>query len=99
MSVRSIDTPARDRDGRSTETSTYSTAIDRRPAGARLIENNANDAGGDLHLGPASALKDAGDDASLPADLGDLDEATAIDLDELPRIVGAAVDLGAYELQ
>ncbi|MEZ4383836.1 MAG: hypothetical protein R3A79_21060 [Nannocystaceae bacterium] len=60
--------------------------------------------GGDLHLGPGSPLADAGDDASLPADAadldddGDVDEATPVDLDDLPRIVGAAVDLGAYEL-
>jgi hypothetical protein len=62
------------------------------------------DEGGlDLHLGPASPAADAGDDAALPADAADLDddgdlgEATPLDLDESPRIVGGAVDLGAFE--
>ncbi|MCB9752167.1 MAG: hypothetical protein H6713_19560 [Myxococcales bacterium] len=58
---------------------------------------------GDLHLGPGSTLVDAGDDGLIPPDLadldddGDVDEPTPLDLDALPRIAGAAVDLGALE--
>jgi hypothetical protein len=62
-------------------------------------------AAGDLRLTPGSPLKDVGDDALVPADAtdldadGDLSEALPLDLDALPRIVGAAVDPGAHELQ
>ena len=47
----------------------------------------------------------AGDDALVLADAvdldadGDLTEALPLDLEGLPRIVGAAVDPGAHEIQ
>lgn len=45
---------------------------------------------GDYHLGPSTPARDAGDDLHVPADItGDLDGA--------PRIIGSAVDIGAYE--
>ncbi|MBN2006201.1 MAG: hypothetical protein JXA21_22790 [Anaerolineae bacterium] len=45
---------------------------------------------GDLRLRPASPAIDAGDDAAVTA---------LTDLDGNPRIMGAAVDLGAYEVE
>ena len=44
----------------------------------------------DYHLQAASPAIDAGDDASVPADL-------TTDLEDNPRIQGAHVDIGAYE--
>lgn len=58
---------------------------------------------GDLHLRLASPAIDAGDDSALPADTLDLDgdsdtaEPLPIDRDGNPRILYAAVDMGAYE--
>jgi formylglycine-generating enzyme required for sulfatase activity len=46
----------------------------------------------DLHLLPDSPCIDAGDDSAVPADVNE-------DLDGNPRIMGLAVDMGAYELQ
>lgn len=60
-------------------------------------------AAGDVHLAAGSSLVDAGDDALTPPDVADLDadgdlaEPTPLDLDGLPRRVGAAIDPGAYE--
>jgi hypothetical protein len=62
-------------------------------------------AGGDLRLRPTSPSMDAGNSAVLPADALDLDsdgdtsEPIPLDLDYLPRVSGAAVDMGAYEVQ
>lgn len=49
----------------------------------------ANEAGGDYHLTNGSALIDAGG--------GTVYSAHPLDLDGNPRLVGAAVDIGAYE--
>jgi hypothetical protein len=46
----------------------------------------------DFHLTAASPAVDAGNDADVPGDI-------TTDLDGNPRIVGAAVDMGAFELQ
>jgi hypothetical protein len=57
----------------------------------------------DLRLSAGSPCIDAGDNNSIPADTADLDgdgdvnEPIPFDLDGNPRIVGAAVDMGAYE--
>ena len=57
----------------------------------------------DLHLLTGSPCIDAGDVAALPEDVADLDddgettEQTPFDLDSRPRVLGATVDLGAYE--
>ena len=48
--------------------------------------------GGDLRLGPESPAVDAGQSAALPAEV-------MLDLDGNPRIIGTAVDMGAYEHQ
>jgi hypothetical protein len=62
-------------------------------------------AAGDVRLTPGSPLKDVGDDALVFADEtdldadGDLTEALPLDLEGLPRNVGAAVDPGAHEIQ
>jgi len=59
----------------------------------------------DYRLMPGSPCIDAGDNASIPADIADLDgdgdttEPTPIDLDGNPRIVNGTVDMGAYEVQ
>jgi len=45
---------------------------------------------GDLRLQPASPAIDAGDDTAVPAGI-------TTDLDGNPRIIGAAVDMGAFE--
>ncbi len=58
---------------------------------------------GDLRLQADSAAIDAGNNASLPSDSSDLDddgdtaEPIPYDLQGFLRVVGAAVDLGAYE--
>jgi hypothetical protein len=60
---------------------------------------------GDLHLQGRSPAVNAGDNAALPADALDLDhdggtgEPIPIDLAGNPRVVGTAVDMGAYECQ
>lgn len=59
----------------------------------------------DLRLASGSASIDAGDNASLPADTADLDgdtdtaEVVPVDLEGYTRVVGVAVDMGAYESQ
>jgi hypothetical protein len=61
--------------------------------------------GSDYRLGGASPCVDAGSNGALPSDVADLDadanvlEATPLDLDDLPRIAGFFVDIGAYERQ
>jgi len=61
-------------------------------------------ASADYHLLPTSPCIDAGDNWAVPADTTDLDgdgnttEPIPFDLDGNPRIVGDAVDMGAYEL-
>lgn len=58
---------------------------------------------GDLRLQLASPAIDAGDEGALPADSLDLDgdsdtaERLPVDLDGNPRVLYAAVDMGAYE--
>jgi hypothetical protein len=60
-------------------------------------------ANGDYHLLPDSPCIDAGNNAALPSDTtdldgdGDIEESIPLDLDGNPRIVGVAVDMGAYE--
>lgn len=61
-----------------------------------------NAPGGDYHLTDASPAVDAGTNALVPADSADADDdgntvEPAPDLDLLARIVGTAVDMGAYE--
>jgi hypothetical protein len=69
--------------------------------GARSIEGEWID--GDYHLQSFSSCIDAGNDASLPPDVLDLDgngntaEPLPLDLDNGPRILGHGVDMGAYE--
>ena len=59
----------------------------------------------DFRLSLGSPCIDAGSDAAVPPDSGDLDgdanvlEQTPHDLDGLTRIVNKAVDMGAYEAQ
>lgn len=55
-----------------------------------LLVNPAGQA--DLHLAPGSPAIDAGNPAFAPA-------AGEIDLDGNPRVIGARVDIGAYEFQ
>lgn len=56
-----------------------------------------------LRLAPGSPCLNAGDNALLPADMldldqdGDLIEALPVDIDDRNRVLGAAVDLGAWE--
>lgn len=70
------------------------------PLGA---DNSSGTSDDDLRLTAASPCLDVGDDASLPKDAADLDgdgdttEPLPLDFDLLPRIQGAAVDLGPYE--
>jgi hypothetical protein len=58
---------------------------------------------GDLHLQGWSPCIDQGNNSLLPNDEGDLDqdgntsEQLPVDLDQLDRIVGTSVDMGAYE--
>jgi hypothetical protein len=60
---------------------------------------------GDLHLQADSPCIDTGSTDALPADTADLDddgdvlEDIPFDLDGNPRVVGTAVDIGAYEYQ
>ena len=67
------------------------------------IDESANDDYGDLRLTADSPAVDAGDDALLPADMYDLDadgdttEPLPFDLGGNARVVGTAVDIGAYE--
>ncbi len=64
-----------------------------------------NSTAGYYALAGTSPCKDAGDDATLPPDSGDLDwdgdvdEPIPYDLAFKDRLRGAAVDMGAYELQ
>ena len=57
----------------------------------------------DLRLAPTSPARDAGDSANLPGDALDVDrdgntaEPLPLDLDRRSRVIGAQVDLGAYE--
>lgn len=59
----------------------------------------------DLRLSPCSPAVDAGDNLGVAADVfdldddGDTDEPIPVDLDGNLRIVGAVVDMGAYEYQ
>ncbi|MBK9124765.1 MAG: hypothetical protein IPM16_16815 [Chloroflexi bacterium] len=65
---------------------------------------NAPTTAGDYHVLPLSPARDIGNNASLPADVFDLDndldttEPIPYDRDDGPRVIGPAVDLGAYEL-
>jgi hypothetical protein len=58
---------------------------------------------GDLQLQATSPAIDVGDNNALTADAldldgdGDLSEPCPLDLANIPRIVGRAIDLGAYE--
>ena len=67
------------------------------------VDESANNDYGDLHLRAGSPAIDAGDNSLLPADEFDLDddsdtsELLPIDLAGDERIVGATVDMGAYE--
>ena len=67
------------------------------------IDESANDDYGDLRLRPDSPAVDAGDDSLLPADEFDLDadgnttEPIPFDLAGNTRVLGARVDMGAYE--
>lgn len=71
--------------------------------GADGIWGTPDDDYGDLRLQAGSPAIDAGDIGALPADTQDLDgdgdttESIPLDLDGNARVVGAAVDLGAYE--
>jgi hypothetical protein len=64
-----------------------------------------NAGAGNLALQPGSPVQHQGDATALPADVADLDgdndtaEATPYDRAGNPRVVGADVDMGAYELQ
>ncbi|HEX9950169.1 MAG TPA: T9SS type A sorting domain-containing protein [Rubricoccaceae bacterium] len=76
----------------------------RRPvAGADGTWGTADDDYGDLRFETGSPAQDAGLVALLPADVWDLDsdggtaEPVPVDLSGSPRVVGASVDLGAYE--
>ena len=67
------------------------------------IDESANDDYGCLRLQADSAAVDAGDSGLIPADTHDLDddgdlvEPVPFDLDGNARVVGEAVDIGAYE--
>jgi hypothetical protein len=60
-------------------------------------------ASGDLHLSEGSPCIDVGNTYDLPVDTADLDDDGDLTedippaLDGNPRVVGAAVDMGAYE--
>ena len=67
------------------------------------VDEGANDNFGQLWLRAESPCVDAGDSSALPQDTVDLDgdgdtiEPIPLDLDGAKRVVGAAVDIGAYE--
>ncbi|MCY2992804.1 MAG: right-handed parallel beta-helix repeat-containing protein, partial [Planctomycetota bacterium] len=69
------------------------------------VDEAANNDYGDLHLAGHSAAIDYGDNYQLPLDKQDLDrdgvteEPIPVDRESHPRIVGAAVDCGAFEFQ
>ncbi len=73
-----------------------------RPAGPDGIAGTEDD---NLRLDPASPCVNQGDNILLPQDFADLDgdgnlkEPLPLDLDGKARVNGAAVDLGAYEVQ
>jgi hypothetical protein len=56
------------------------------------VDEGANDDYGDLRLMAGSPCINAGDDSAVPDDV-------ATDLDGNPRVMGLAVDMGAYECQ
>ncbi len=61
-------------------------------------------AGGDFRLNPVSPCAEAGKTADIAPDLTDMDgdgdttEAAPLDLPGSPRVLGVAVDMGAYEV-
>ncbi|BCW97242.1 MAG: hypothetical protein KatS3mg024_0069 [Armatimonadota bacterium] len=61
-------------------------------------------AGGDFRLNPVSPCAEAGNTADIAPDLTDMDgdgdttEAAPLDLAGEPRVLGVAVDMGAYEV-
>jgi hypothetical protein len=88
-------------------TATYCTSDETGNIDADPLFVNADpDAGEiDLRLQDGSPCIDTGSNAALPADVadldgdGDTDEPVPLDLDGNPRVVGASVDMGAYEVQ
>ncbi len=73
-----------------------------RPAGPDSVAGTEDD---NLRLDPGSPCVNQGDSTLLPQDFADLDsdsnlkEPLPLDLDGKARVAGAAVDLGAYEVQ
>ena len=69
------------------------------------VDESVNDDYGDLRLAPTSLAINAGDNELLPADTLDLDdngdttEPMPVDRKRNSRVVGDAVDLGAFEFQ
>ena len=89
-----------------TPTATYS-CIEDGDAGEGNIAADplfVDPANGDYRLQAGSPCIDVGNTAALPADATDLDgdgdttEPIPFDLDGAPRVVGEAVDMGAYEM-
>ncbi len=77
-------------------------ALDAQDGGGNL-DSNPSFADALYRLGDSSPAIDAGSDAGVPADGADLDgdedlaETTPQDLDNMPRVVGSSVDMGAFE--